>query len=164
MFAAPPLLNEAAERGDVAALINYWHFLAKLEPKGFAPLVTVREAAQGLGLDPTLPLLGYVFKDTFATANPGAVEGLARASAEAKQLLRTSDAEWERLKSKMRAANDAEFEALKAGFRAGIPDAAAKPDQASAEKMFAFLAEVGGRDLTGEAKTLSPGTFYTLKP
>jgi NitT/TauT family transport system substrate-binding protein len=163
VFAAPPLLNEAAEKGDIDALVNYWHFLAKLEPKGFVPILTVRDAAQGLGLDPALPLIGYAFKDEFATANPGAIEGLAKASAEAKQLLKTSDAEWERLRPLMRAANDAEFEALKSGFRAGIPSGAAI-DEASAAKMFAFLAEVGGKDLTGEATSLQPGTFWPLQP
>jgi NitT/TauT family transport system substrate-binding protein len=163
VFAAPPLLNEAAEKGDIDAVLNYWHFLAKLEPKGFGPILTVREAAQGLGLDPSLPLIGYAFSDAFAKANPGAIEGLAKASAEAKQLLKSSDAEWERLRPMMRAASDAEFAALKAGFRAGIPSGAAI-DEASAAKMFAFLAEVGGKDLTGEGKTLAAGTFYPLNP
>ncbi|MFO1089576.1 MAG: ABC transporter substrate-binding protein [Hyphomicrobiales bacterium] len=160
VFAAPPLLNEAAEKDEIAAIINYWHFLAKLQAKGFVPLVTVRDAAQALGLDPNLPLLGYVFTDAFAKANPGAIDGLAKASAEAKELLK-GDAEWERLKPMMKVSNDAEFEALKAGFRAGIPSGEAV-DPASAAKMFAFLAEIGGAELTGETKTLDPGTFYKL--
>jgi len=28
----------------------------------------------------------------------------------------------------------------------------------------AFLAEVGGKDLTGEATSLQPGTFWPLQP
>ena len=121
VFAAPPLLNEQALDGELDAVLNYWQFLAKLEARGFRPLIRIADAAAKLGLDPDLPLIGFTFRESFAKAHPGAINGLMQASADAKDIMLGSDAEWERLRPLMRAATDGEFKALRDGFRAGIP-------------------------------------------
>ena len=59
----------------------------------------------------------------------------------------------------MRAKSDAEFERLKAGFRAGIPSTD-PVDSDAARALFALMAELGGKDLVGEATELPDGVFY----
>jgi NitT/TauT family transport system substrate-binding protein len=86
---------------------------------------------------------------------------LAKASAEAKSILKTTDAEWQRLRGLIAPQDDAQLIALRDGFRAGIP-VAANVDVAAAAKLFAALAEFGGEDLAGENATLAPGTFMKL--
>ena len=44
VFGAPPLMNEKIEEGELDAVLNYWHFIAELEAKGYKPLVGVDEA------------------------------------------------------------------------------------------------------------------------
>lgn len=160
VFGAPPLLMQKALSGELDAVVNFWHFLAKMEAAGMRRLVDVAEVAGALGLDPDTPLLGYVFHEDWASANPALVKGMHQASMAAKQILARSDAEWDRLRPIMNAKDDAAFAALRAGFRAGIPSDAATVDLEAARRMFSTLAELGGEKLVGDAKDLAPGVFY----
>jgi NitT/TauT family transport system substrate-binding protein len=158
VFGAPPLIFKTGLQGALDGAINFWHFLAKMEAGGMTPIITVDEAARELGLDPETPLLGYVMRGEMLRDSPELVEGLAAASRATKELLASSDAEWDRLRPRMNAKTDAEFEALKAGFRAGIP--ADQPvDEDAAARMLALMAELGGEKLIGAATTLPEGVF-----
>jgi NitT/TauT family transport system substrate-binding protein len=159
-FAAPPLLNELAMRGQVDGALNYWHYAARLEANGMHALVTMPEILRGLGIDKPIPLLGWVFRDDWAAGNQDAVKGFLKASYEAKALLAHSDAEWERLRPRMRAESEVIFKALIKGFREGIPTCSGQATMAAVEKTYGILAEVGGRQLVGDTTTLAPGTFW----
>ena len=159
VFGAPPLLFKKGLSGELDAVINFWHFLAKMEARGMRRIVDVADAAAELGLNPDTPLLGYAFRGDWAKDNPVLASGLARASRQAKDILRDSDAEWDRLRPRMKAKDDATFIALRDGFRAGIPGADAV-DLASAQAMFAVLAELGGAKLVGKATTVEPELFF----
>lgn len=158
VFGAPPLIAEVAERGEVQGALNFWHFLAKMRVAGMRELIGVGEVANALGLDPDTPLLGYVLRGEMARDHPEVVRGLAAASHQAKALLATDPAAWERIRPMMNAANDAEFEALKAGFLAGTP-AEGPVDEEAAGAMLALMARLGGEELVGSATTLPKGLF-----
>lgn len=158
VFGAPPLIYKTGLQGELDGAINFWHFLAKMEAGGMKPLITVDDAARELGLDPETPLLGYVLRGEMLRDNPDLVEGLAAASRATKDLLASSDTEWDRLRPMMNAKSDAEFEALKAGFIEGIPrDQPVDVDAAA--RMLALMADLGGKDLIGSATTLPDGVF-----
>ncbi|CUH77324.1 ABC transporter substrate-binding protein [Tropicibacter naphthalenivorans] len=158
VFGAPPLIFKTGLQGELDGAINFWHFLAKMEAGGMKPLVTVEQAATALGLDPQTPLLGYVFKGELLEQHPELVQGLAAASRDAKDLLASDEAEWDRLRPRMKAKTDAQFDALKAGFRAGIP-APGPVDEDAAAKMLKLMADLGGADLVGTATELPDGLF-----
>lgn len=161
VFGAPPLIFKAGLEGETAGAVNFWHFLAKMKARGMHDLVTVTEAATALGLDPDTPLLGYVLKDSFVAAHPEVAQGLARASAAAKEKLRTDDAAWETIRPLMNAESDAEFAALVEGYRAGIPSGA-PVDEAAADRFLRLMADLGGEELVGKATTLPAGVFLRL--
>ena len=160
VFAAPPLLNEEIRLGRLDAVINFWHFLARLEAQGLRTLVSVEEAAQELGFAANAPLLGYVFDEAWAEAHRDDVLALVRASRAAKRIMQESDAEWERLRPLTKAEDDATFAALKAGYRRGIPKSWGEAERADAEGLFALMAELGGEELVGKSRELQPGTFW----
>lgn len=158
VFGAPPLVFKAALSGDTAGAINFWHFLAKMKAAGMRELISVETAATALGLNPDIPLLGYVLKESYLQENPGMAKALYGASRAAKDLLATDDAAWEPLRPKMNAKSDAAFETLRHDFRAGIPEPG-NIDVDGAATFFALMVSLGGEKLVGGAKELPSGLF-----
>jgi NitT/TauT family transport system substrate-binding protein len=164
VYGAPPLLFEKALSGETDATLNFWNFTARLETKGFRSLISVAEAAGAMGATGGVSMLGYVFEEDWAVKNPVAVQGFLRAARDAKQILATSDAEWDRIRPLTQAPDDAAFEAYKARYRDGIPKRTAAEEEADARKLYAVLAEIGGAELVGDGKALDPGTYYKAAP
>ena len=160
VYAAPPLLNELALSGQVDAALNVWHYDARLEANGMRPLIKLPEILAGLGVDKPIPLVGWVFREDWASQNPQTMERFMAASMDAKAIMASSDAEWERLKPLMRAEDNATFLALKAGYRNGIPTCAEADYEASVASVFKILAQTGGEKLVGRSKVLTEGTFW----
>ncbi|MDX1540925.1 MAG: ABC transporter substrate-binding protein [Geminicoccaceae bacterium] len=159
-FGAPPLLNQKALDGELDAVLNYWHFSARLEARGFEELIGVDEVAAALGIEGEVPQLGYVFHESFADENEALVLAFVEASVEAKELLE-GDEEWQRIRPLTKAEDDATFEALKRRFREGIPESFGESERTSAAELYTILADLGGEELVGPSKTLDPGTFWS---
>jgi NitT/TauT family transport system substrate-binding protein len=159
VYGAPPLLNEKVQDGELDAVLNYWHFAARLEGKGYKELVGVEEAIAELGVDSVPPQLGYVFFQSFADQNPELIAAFADASLAAKELLK-GDEEWERIRPLTKAEDDATFEALKRRYREGIIEDWGEEERADAAEVYGILAGLGGEELVGGATELAPGTFW----
>jgi len=160
VFGAPPLLNEKLETGELDAVLNYWHFSARLEAKGYNRLLGVNEALKELGVGSDVPQLGYVFPEDFANENADLIEAFADASRAAKAQLQT-DEEWERIRELTKAQDDATLEALKTRFREGIPLSWGEVERADAAMLYQLLADLGGEELVGPSPELMPGTFWS---
>ena len=159
VFGAPPLLSEKALSGELDAVLNFWHFCARLEANGFRRLIGADDAAKSLGASGPVSALGYVFRDKWADENPDAAMGLVKASAEAKRLLARSDDEWRRLAPIMRAEGK-ELEVLRDRYREGIPNRPLAEEESDAAKLYEVLAQLGGEKLVGKARQMAPGTFW----
>jgi NitT/TauT family transport system substrate-binding protein len=159
VFGAPPLLFEKALSGELDAVLNFWHFCARLEANGFRRLIGADDAAKALGASGPVSALGYVFHDKWANENPEAAMGFVKASAEAKKLLAHSDAEWQRLAPIVRAEGR-ELEVLRDRYREGIPKRPLAEEENDAAKLYEVLADLGGEKLVGEARQMAPGTFW----
>jgi NitT/TauT family transport system substrate-binding protein len=159
VFGAPPLLAEKAMLGELDAVLNFWHFCARLEANGFRAVTGAAEAARALGASGPVSALGYAFHERWASQNPDAVRGFIKASTQAKTLLAQSDDEWLRLAPLMRAEGR-ELETLRDHYRRGIPHRPVRDEEADAAKLYAVLAEIGGEKLVGSARTMAPGTYW----
>lgn len=161
VFGAPPLIMKEALGGNISAAINFWHFAAKMKARGMTSLISVADAATDLGLDPQMPLLGYVLKGDMVRDKPELVAGLVAASRAAKEKLTSDPEAFNRLRPIMNAEEDEDFEALKAGFIEGIP-APGPVDAAAAAKVLEVMATLGGEELVGSATTMPEGVFVNL--
>jgi len=161
-FAAPPLLAEKLRQGELDAILNYWHYNARLEAEGYRLLVSAQAAAAALGADGDISAIGYVFNETWANDNAQTVLGFVQASRDAKALLATSDEAWERLKPMMKAGDDAAFDTLVKRYRQGIPARPIAEEETDTARIYDYLARIGGEKLVGKAKTMAPGTFWSV--
>ncbi|MCB5204946.1 ABC transporter substrate-binding protein [Neorhizobium sp. T786] len=159
LFGAPPLLSEKAATGELDAVLNFWHFCARLEANGFRRLIGAEEAATALGATGPVSALGYVFHDQWANEHLEAVMGFVQASAQAKKILAESDAEWQRLAPIVRAEGR-ELEVLRTRYREGIPGRPIAEEESDAARLYEVLAELGGDRLVGDARQMAPGTFW----
>lgn len=160
VYAAAPLLNELALSGQVDAVLNVWHYDARLQARGMRPLLKLSDVLAGLGVRTPIPLLGWVFNDRWARAHPGLMEGFLAASAQAQAVLAESDAEWERLRPLLHAEDPATFAALRSGYRSGIIHCTDADALQGVAQTLRILADTGGEKLVGKSASLSEGTFW----
>jgi len=158
-YAAPPLINAMVTRKELDGALNYWNYTARLKALGLKKIISISEILPQLGIGEALPLIGYVFSEKWAKENPLRLKGFLDASNEARQILKNSDEEWERIKKITGSKNLETLVALRDGFRAGIPDT--NTDYTlSIAKAFKILADIGGQKLVGDSKELSNGVIW----
>jgi NitT/TauT family transport system substrate-binding protein len=160
VFGAPPLLSEQLRQGRIDAVLTYWTFAARLQASGARPILTVNEVIRRLGAQTDVPMLGYAFHEAWATAHPEALAGFLEASFKAKRLIAGSDADWQRLLPKLGTDNPSVVAALREGYRSGILEQWGEPERRDAAHLYAILVEIGGAELVGAAKAVTPGTFW----
>lgn len=162
VFGAPPLLAEKTREGELDAMLNFWHYCARLEAVGFRRLVSGADAASALGASGPVSAIGYVFSEAWAEKNPEVAKGFVEASRATKKLLNESDDEWNRLnESGAIKDKDKALMTLRDRFREGIPDRAIGAELLDAGKVYDILAELGGRKLVGESPKMVSGTYWS---
>ncbi len=159
-YGAPPLLAAKALSGEMDATINYWNFCAALEAKGFRRVAGIEELFPRLGVTGRIAMLGYVFDEGWGQANRDVVTRFIAATRAAKEILSTSDAEWEAIAPLTGVKDATTLHAYRDRYREGIPRRPVADEEADARILYRVLAKAGGRELVGSAKELASGTFY----
>lgn len=160
VYGAPALLAGKMLGGEMDAMLNYWNFCARLEAQGFRRLASIADLLPKFGVQGKLAMVGYVFDEQWAAAHRGTVARFLDVAAKAKQILLTSDAEWERIAPLTGARDAATLKAYRDRYREGIPNRPIAAEEADARVLYRVLAELGGPALVGPGKELAPGTFY----
>lgn len=160
-FAAPPLLNALIRQGDLDAVLNFWHYNARLQAAGMRTLIEVEQILPALGVEAEVPLLGWVFDEAWAEQHGDRLTRFLDAAREAQQLMLDADELWTgMLRPLTRAEDEATLMALRDSYRAGVPRRFGADEIDASARVFAILAELGGRQLVGSSNALTPGTFW----
>ncbi|MFK7892949.1 MAG: ABC transporter substrate-binding protein [Granulosicoccus sp.] len=163
VFGAPPLLAEKAKDGELDAVLNYWHYCARLEAEGFTRLVSAEEAAIALGASGPVAAIGYVFDEQWA--EDGKAAEFIRASRQTKVIMNESDDEWSRLAESGAIKDKPEaLLVLRDRFREGIPVRAHDEEVQDAALVFGLLGELGGAKLVGRSPVMTEGTYWSGAP
>lgn len=160
IYGAPPLLSAKALDGESDATLNYWNFCAVLQAKGFRRLAGIEDILPKLGAKGRTAMVGYVFDEAWGSSHADLLARFIAMTRKAKEILASSDADWEQIQSLTGATDAATLHAYRDGYRAGIPHRSITDEEDDARVLYRVLAKIGGRDLVGPAPELDPGTFY----
>jgi NitT/TauT family transport system substrate-binding protein len=160
VYGAPPLLSEKALQGENDATLTFWNFCAELESRGFKRAIEMEAVMKALGAKGAVSILGYTFESAFAMRSRTTVDRFLDAVRQAKEILATSEAEWQRLGPRIRVTDPAALAIYRQRYGEGIARRPLAEEEADARALYLVLAEIGGTELVGSARELAPGTFY----
>jgi NitT/TauT family transport system substrate-binding protein len=160
VYGAPPLLSEKALQRETDATLTFWNFCADLESKGHRRAIAMDDVMRGLGTKGPVAIVGYAFDGGWASRNRLALDRFLDAVRQAKGILASSEAEWQRLMPRIGVRDIDALAIYRQRYREGIVRRPIADEEADALAFYRVLAEVGGADLVGPARELDPGTFY----
>jgi NitT/TauT family transport system substrate-binding protein len=164
VYGAPPLLQQKALQGETDATLTFWNFCAELEASGMRRAVPMADVMKSLGASGPVAMIGYVFNGKWAERNRPLLDRFFAATRQAKDILAQSPDEWQRLAPRISANGTAALDVYRQRYLEGLPRRPLDAEVADAKTLYAVLADIGGTDLVGPARTLDPGTFYTAGP
>jgi NitT/TauT family transport system substrate-binding protein len=160
VYGAPPLLSEKALQGEQDATLTFWNFCADLEGKGFKRAIMIDAVMKELGAKGAVAILGFAFDGGWAAKNKAAVDRFLEAVSQAKEILATSETEWQRLAPRIGVRDPAALAIYRQRYAEGIVRRPIAEEEADARALYGVLAEVGGPELVGPGRELDRGTFY----
>ncbi|MDD5579695.1 MAG: ABC transporter substrate-binding protein [Methylobacter sp.] len=163
VFGAPPLINEQIKQNRVDAMLNYWHFAARLEAQGYRQIIDGRGILKDLGIQENVPSLGYVFKESWANSHKQALNNFFKTSKEAKNRLCTSDSAWQKIIPLTQINDRATQAKLRQRYCEGDIEHWGKQEQQAAGRIYTILHTLSNKQLTGNSNNLQPGTFWSTE-
>ena len=160
VFGAPPLLNNLVLRSKIDALINFWHYNAPLKSIGYRELITTHDIIHRLGIQRTVPILGYVFSETWAKQNATTLNKFLAASRQASDLLCQSDEQWAAVVPLTRTDDSATQILLRKSYCEGRITNFTAADREAISRIYSILADTGGTKLVGPIKQLDLDLFW----
>ena len=164
IYGAPPLLSEKALQGETEATLTFWNFCADLESKGYKRAIAMDLLVKALGAKGPVALVGYTFDRAWAARNTSTVERFLAAARQAKDILASSPAEWQRLAPRIGVTDLDALAIYRQRYGEGIVRRSLAEEEADARALYRVLAEIGGAELVGPARELAAGTFYRPAP
>ncbi|MDD5460655.1 MAG: ABC transporter substrate-binding protein [Methylococcales bacterium] len=159
-FGAPPLINEQIKQNRVDAVLNYWHFAARLEAQGYRQIIDGRGILKGLGIAENVPGIGYVFKQSWAANHKQALNSFFKAGKQAKNQLCSSDAVWQKILPLTKTDDLATQNLLRQRYCEGGVEHWGVQEQQAADRIYSMLRNLSHNRLTGQSESLQSGTFW----
>lgn len=162
VYAAPPLLNQEILNNHIDAVINYWHFAARLEAKGYRQIINGKGILNALGIKEEIPTLGYVFNHDWASQNKTIVNQFLRFTQQAKGQLCQSDTAWNQIVPLTKAKDTETQNKLREQYCEGRIRKWGSSEQRAAAEIYTILRKLSNNKLTGNSESLQPGTFWFI--
>jgi NitT/TauT family transport system substrate-binding protein len=159
-YGAPPILNQQLLQGRLDALLTYWHYAAQLEANGYKRLLDGAEMLKLLGVEQTLPTLGYIFDENWANQHRQAIQRFLKISRQAKDLICTSEAAWKTVLPLTRSENKQAQTILRQRYCEGRINQWGDAEKQAATNVYKQITNHHPRLFPEKSKTLAAGTFW----
>jgi NitT/TauT family transport system substrate-binding protein len=159
-YGAPPLIAEKLAEGETETALEFWNFAADLEGRGFRRAIEMADVEKALGARSPVAMSGYVFSESFAASHKDALKRFFAATAEARKILAQDPSAWAPIKARLRLKDDAALEVYRQRYLEGAPKRTVAEEAADARILYRRLAEIGGKQLVGDASELDDALFY----
>jgi len=160
VYGAPPLLSQQMQLQRVDALLTYWHYAARMEAEGYKVLMTGTDILHGLGIQVSVPSIGYVFDRGWADKNKTAVQAFLENSRKVKNDLCVNNTAWQGIKPLTRAKTEQGSQLLRQRYCAGRVVSWGEKEQQAAAEIYQYLKKLSAKRLTGDAENIQVGTFW----
>ena len=120
-FAAPPMLNQLMQRGDIDAVLTFWHYAAMLTNDNYPPMLTMKDVLSSFGIQTEMPVLGWLFKREWGDQHAELVNAFLQRSFTIRHTLNSEDKAWKNIDSFTKKYPEAVQPALIQAYRQGIP-------------------------------------------
>lgn len=162
IYGTPPLLNQQILHHRIDAIINYWHFAARLEGQGYQQIISGKDILHQLGIKAEVPILGYVFNRHWATQHKNKVNQFLKITQLAKNTLCQSDQAWQDVIPLTQAEDSNTQNKLRERYCAGRIKQWSNKEQQAAARIYALLRQFSNNRLTGNSATIQTGTFWDI--
>ena len=162
VYGAPPLLSEKALRRD-RCNADLLETLRRAGRQRIKRAVAVNDVMKGLGARGPMAIVGYAFDSAFATRSKSAVDRFLDTALQAKQILASSVAEWQRIAPRIRVHDADALAIYRQRYSEGIVQRPLPEEEADARTLYRVLAEIGGTDLVGPARGLCRPARSTVR-
>ena len=159
-YGAPPILNQQLLKGRLDALLTYWHYAAQLEAIGYIRLLDGGEMLHRLGIEQTLPTLGYIFDQNWANQHHQALQSFLKISLQAKNLICTSETVWKTVLPLTRSNNKSAQSILRQRYCEGRIQQWGDDEKQAAGNLYTMITDHHPELFPGKSKTLAAGTFW----
>ncbi len=159
-FGAPSILNQELLQGRLDALLTYWHYAALLEARGYQRLLTGGDLLEALGIAPSLPTLGYVFRESWTDQAPETIQAFLNAAFKAKEAICSDLRVWHYVAPETFSADPNVQAVLQQRYCEGRLRHWGKAEMRAADRLYRLLGQIGGERLTSPATELPKGTFW----
>lgn len=161
VYGAPPLLNQQFESKRIDALLTYWQFASRLEAQGYRQLLSGEDIIRQLGINETLPSLGYVFKQGWGDQHKAALQSFLKTTHIARDKLCSADDAWQKIAKLTETDDPATQQQLRKRYCQGRVEHWGDANKQAAERIYGLLHQLGDNKLTGKAAQLQAGTFWS---
>lgn len=162
VYGAAPLLTQQLLSGRIDALLTYWHFAARLETQGYRQLLSGESLINALGIQQSMPNMGYVFKVSWAKSHQTELKNFLRLAREARNRLCDSDVAWGKMVNLTESDDPSTQALLRRRYCEGRVEQWGASQLQASEALYQLVRQGSGSKLTGKTEHISEGTFWDL--